>query len=111
MPSENFKTPSERMVFLIYRCVRDFKIINNIIELNNNVIASDTIICIDFKYIPYKIQNTNPVQYIIYIVKDNPDTFFVLMDFIAWGKNAMVVHVQQIQPIISPTTVFMNIFL
>ena len=68
--------------------------------------ASDIIICIDFRYIPYKIQNTKPVQYIKYIVKESPETFFVMIDFIAWGKNAIVVHVQQIMPIISPTMLF-----
>lgn len=60
---------------------------------------------------PYKIQNTKPVQYITYIVKERPDTFLVLIDLMAWGKKAMVVQVQQIHPIISPTILFMNIFL
>lgn len=32
------------------------------------------------------------MQYITYIDKDRPDTFFVTMDFIAWGKNAIVVQ-------------------
>ena len=89
-----------------YFFLYDFIIINNIIELNKSVMVSDTIICIDFKYIPYKIQNTKPVQYIIYIVKESPDTFLVMIDFIAWGKNATVVQVQQIMPIISPTILF-----
>ena len=52
----------------------------------NNIIWNDP------RYTPYKIQNTNPTQYIMYIVKDNPDTFFVTMDLIAWGKKAIVVH-------------------
>ena len=38
---------------------------------------------------------------------DSPDTFFVIMDLIACGTNAIVVQVQQIIPIISPITLFM----
>jgi len=28
----------------------------------------------------------------MYIAKDKPDTFFVIIDFIAWGKKAIVVQ-------------------
>jgi hypothetical protein len=51
------------------------------------------------------------VQYIKYIVRERPETSFVLIDFIAWGKNAIVVHVQHIHPIISPIIGFMILFL
>ncbi len=43
------------------------------------------------------------------MVSDNPDTFFVRIDFMACGRNAMVVQVQQITPIISPITLFISI--
>ncbi len=83
----------------------------NTTELNDNVMVSEITIWIDFRYIPYNIQNTKPVQYIKYIVRDNPETSFVLIDFIACGKKAIVVHVQHIQPIISPIIGFMILFL
>ena len=70
-------------------------IIYKIIPLNAKVTTSQIIIWIDFKYIPYSIQNTNPVQYIMYIDKDNPETFLVTIDLIAWGIKETIVHIPQ----------------
>jgi len=67
-------------------------IMHNITLLNIKVILLNNIIWKEFRYTPYRIQNTKPMQYIIYIDKDKPDTFFVIIDFIAWGRNAIVVQ-------------------
>ena len=73
--------------------------------------TSHTIIWIDFKYIPYNIQNTKPVQYIKYIDKDKPDTFLVTIDLIAWGIKEIIVQIPQIYPNTSPIIGFMIFFL
>lgn len=39
--------------------------------------------------------------------KESPDTFFVVIDFIAWGKKATVVHMPDKYPNISPKKLFM----
>jgi hypothetical protein len=59
---------------------------------NSKAIPSNNIICNDFKYTPYNIHNAQPMQYIVYVIQDNPDTFRVLIDLIVWGKNVKVVH-------------------
>ena len=50
------------------------------------------------------------MQYIIYMNKESPDTFFVVIDFIAWGKKATVVHMPDKYPNISPKKI-VHVFL
>ncbi len=79
--------------------------------LNNSVITSHIIIWIDLRYIPYKIQKTKPIQYIRYIDSDSPETFCVLIDFIACGIKEIIVQIPQMYPNASPIIGFMKILL
>ena len=78
-----------------------------IIALKTNVTELKNIICAELRYMPYKIQHTNAVQYVMYIVLDRPETFFVFISFIVWGKKARVVNPPDKYPNISPTNEFM----
>ena len=59
---------------------------------SNNVIPLNNTIWNEFRYIPYSIHNAHPMQYMVYVNQESPDTFRVLIDFIVWGKNAIVVQ-------------------
>ena len=94
------------LLFFRFFFVEAFIIIHKIMLLNIKVILLNNIIWNECKYTPYRTQNTNPMQYMIYIDNESPDTFLVMIDFIAWGKNAMVVQKPLAYPINSPTKLF-----
>jgi hypothetical protein len=60
------------------------------------------------KYTPYSTHNAHPIQYIVYVIHDSPDTLRVRIDFIAWGKKVIVVHNPHAYPSISPINVFIH---
>ena len=69
---------------------------------------SNSMIWKDFRYTPYSTHNAHPIQYIVYVIHDSPDTLRVRIDFIAWGRKVMVVHNPHAYPSISPINVFIH---
>lgn len=41
---------------------------------------------------PYNTHKEQPIQENVYVSHDSPDISRVLIDFITWGKNAIVVQ-------------------